>query len=100
MGRLKSRCIANKPQSVYKEKKIVHYNNSNLVDTSKQILNPREVASIMGISMNTVYLWLEANTLPGTRRVGRKWFIMRTALEDWLYNEPEEREVKYERVHR
>jgi excisionase family DNA binding protein len=45
-----------------------------------------EVAKLLGLSVNSVYVAANSGQLPA-RRVGSRWLISRAALEQWM-NEP------------
>ncbi len=42
-----------------------------------------EAAALLGISIATVYRWLEAGTLPGTRLGPRRWQLSRRRILEW-----------------
>jgi excisionase family DNA binding protein len=47
------------------------------------VLTVAETARLLGLSVNTTYVYLADGTIPG-RRVGRRWLISRTRLDAWL----------------
>lgn len=49
-----------------------------------QMLNPREVAEILGIHQKTVHLWLRAGKLEGAKISYRSWRISKTALNNFI----------------
>lgn len=49
-----------------------------------QMLNPRQVAEILGVHQKTVHLWLRLGKLQGTKISYRAWRIPRTALDSFI----------------
>jgi excisionase family DNA binding protein len=49
-----------------------------------QMLNPREVADILGVHQKTVHLWLRTGKLTGVKISYRAWRIPRTALKEFI----------------
>ena len=49
-----------------------------------QMLNPREVAGILGIHQKTVHLWLRLGKLEGVKISYRSWRIPKSALEAFI----------------
>lgn len=49
----------------------------------KSVFNLKEAAVYLGISIPTLVRLLERETIP-YRRVGQRWLIAQTALDDWL----------------
>ena len=49
----------------------------------KAVFNLKEAASYIGISVPTLVRLLGSGAIP-YRRVGQRWLIARSALEDWL----------------
>ncbi len=56
-----------------------------LKQTVKATLTPREVARECGFGVSHTYRLLQESKLPSIR-VGKKFYIPRTALERWLAN--------------
>lgn len=52
-------------------------------DSHKSVFNLKEAAAYLGISMPTLVRLLESGTIP-CRRVGQRWLIARSVLDDWL----------------
>lgn len=52
-------------------------------ENCNSILKSQDVAGILGVSRATVMRWGSAKKIPG-RKVGRDWFVSRSALLDWL----------------
>ena len=48
------------------------------------MLNPREVAEILGIHQKTVHLWLRMGKLEGVKISYRSWRIPKTALNAFI----------------
>jgi len=51
-----------------------------------QMLNPRQVAEILGVHQKTVHLWLRSGRLQGIKISYRAWRIPRAALDDFITN--------------
>lgn len=51
-----------------------------------QMLNPRQVAEILGVHQKTVHLWLRSGRLQGVKISYRAWRIPQTALDSFLAN--------------
>lgn len=51
----------------------------------KEVLNPTEVAGLLGLSEITIYRLVRKGELPG-RKVGRHWRFRKDLLMDWLGN--------------
>lgn len=49
----------------------------------KSAFNLKEAAVCLGISIPTLVRLLESGTIP-YRRVGQRWLIARSVLDDWL----------------
>jgi excisionase family DNA binding protein len=49
-----------------------------------QMLNPKEVADILGVHQKTVHLWLRAGKLTGVKISYRAWRIPRSALKEFI----------------
>jgi excisionase family DNA binding protein len=49
-----------------------------------QMLNPRQVAEILGVHQKTVHLWLRSGKLQGTKISYRAWRIPRSALDSLI----------------
>ena len=49
-------------------------------------IEPAEMASLMGVSVNLVYDGLRRNEIPN-RRVGRRFVVARRRFLSWLENE-------------
>ena len=47
----------------------------------RQLLTPREVAEVLQVHPQTVYLWLRGGRLPGMKIAGTKWRVDWSALE-------------------
>ena len=56
------------------------------MDEKAQMLNPRQVAEILGVHQKTVHLWLRTGRLQGTKISYRAWRIPRTALDSFITN--------------
>jgi excisionase family DNA binding protein len=56
------------------------------MDENTQMLNPRQVAEILGVHQKTVHLWLRTGKLQGTKISYRAWRIPRTALDSFITN--------------
>jgi len=56
------------------------------MDENAQMLNPRQVAEILGVHQKTVHLWLRTGRLQGTKISYRAWRIPRTALDSFITN--------------
>lgn len=50
---------------------------------NKSVFNLQEAATYLGISVPTLVRLLESGTIP-YRRVGQRWLIARSVLDDWL----------------
>jgi len=48
------------------------------------LLNPKQVAEILGIHQKTVHLWLRSGRLKGTKISYRAWRIPRSALNSFI----------------
>ncbi|AGB03487.1 DNA-binding protein, excisionase family [Methanoregula formicica SMSP] len=51
-----------------------------------QMLNPRQVAEILGVHQKTVHLWLRSGRLQGIKISYRAWRIPQSALDTFLSN--------------
>jgi excisionase family DNA binding protein len=51
---------------------------------SSILLNPREVAEILGIHQKTVHLWLRTGKLEGVKISYRSWRIPKKALNEFI----------------
>lgn len=51
-----------------------------------QMLNPRQVAEILGVHQKTVHLWLRSGRLQGIKISYRAWRIPKPALDSFLAN--------------
>ena len=49
-----------------------------------QMLNPRQVAEILGVHQKTVHLWLRSGRLQGVKISYRAWRIPQSALDSFL----------------
>jgi excisionase family DNA binding protein len=49
-----------------------------------QMLNPRQVAEILGVHQKTVHLWLRSGKLQGTKISYRAWRIPRSSLDSFI----------------
>jgi excisionase family DNA binding protein len=54
------------------------------MDDDTQLLNPKQVAEILGIHQKTVHLWLRSGRLKGTKISYRAWRIPRSALNSFI----------------
>jgi len=54
------------------------------MDEDTQMLNPRQVAEILGVHQKTVHLWLRSGRLQGVKISYRAWRIPRTALDSFI----------------
>lgn len=43
----------------------------------------REIATLLHLTTDRVYKWLNDGTMPGYR-IGGGWFVMRDEIRDWL----------------
>lgn len=57
--------------------------------TEKVLLTPLEVAQLLGIPRNALYVRLANNEIPGQLRWGGRWLVRRAVLESWLRGELE-----------
>ena len=48
------------------------------------LLNPRQVAEILGVHKKTVHLWLRSGKLQGTKISYRAWRIPQSALDSFI----------------
>jgi len=48
------------------------------------MLNPRQVAEILGVHQKTVHLWLRSGKLQGTKISYRAWRIPQTSLDSFI----------------
>jgi len=48
------------------------------------MLNPKQVAEILGVHQKTVHLWLRSGRLQGTKISYRAWRIPRSALDAFI----------------
>lgn len=51
-----------------------------------QMLNPRQVAEILGVHQKTVHLWLRSGRLQGIKISYRAWRIPHAALDSFIAN--------------
>jgi|GEM_PF-667618 len=51
---------------------------------NNQMLNPKEVAEILGVHQKTVHLWLRTGKIEGIKISYRAWRIPRTALTEFI----------------
>lgn len=51
-----------------------------------QMLNPRQVAEILGVHQKTVHIWLRSGRLQGVKISYRAWRIPREALDNFIIN--------------
>jgi excisionase family DNA binding protein len=56
------------------------------MDDDTQMLNPKQVAEILGIHRKTVHLWLRSGKLTGTKISYRAWRIPKSALNSFIEN--------------
>ena len=49
-----------------------------------QMLNPRQVAEILGVHQKTIHLWLRSGRLQGVKISYRAWRIPQSALDSFL----------------
>lgn len=52
----------------------------------KAYYTPQEVASILGIRLQTVYALLESHTIPAIR-IKSRWKIIKTVFHEWMKTE-------------
>ena len=57
-----------------------------MTNQSTQVLTPQEVAKILKISVNHVYVQLKTGAIPGFK-LGATWRISRKKFEKWLDGE-------------
>ena len=57
--------------------------NETPTETSKDILNVEEAASLLGVSVKTFNKVLHAEDMPA-RKIGREWKFSRMALIEWV----------------
>ena len=62
-----------------------------------QMLNPKEVAEILGVHQKTVHLWLRTGKIEGTKISYRAWRIPRTSLASFIANNSNAR-LKLEQI--
>jgi len=60
-----------------------------------QMLNPRQVAEILGVHQKTVHLWLRSGKLQGTKISYRAWRIPRSALDSFIESNSNTRLVQH-----
>jgi excisionase family DNA binding protein len=58
-----------------------------------QMLNPKEVAEILGVHQKTVHLWLRTGKIEGTKISYRAWRIPRSALASFIESNSNARSV-------
>jgi excisionase family DNA binding protein len=63
----------------------------------KEILNSREAADFLDVSVETVVREARAGRLPG-RRIGKEWRFSRRVLIEWLARGPTEQDARYRRA--
>jgi len=63
------------------------------------MLNPRQVAEILGVHQKTVHLWLRSGKLQGTKISYRAWRIPRSSLDSFIASNSNMR-LKQQRVQR
>src|SRR5271169_1478554 len=51
---------------------------------NNQMLNPKEVAEILGVHQKTVHLWLRTGKIEGIKISYRAWRIPRSALTEFI----------------
>jgi excisionase family DNA binding protein len=49
-----------------------------------------EAADLLGIGRSLAYTLAQEGTLPGVRRLGRRYVVSKTALDGWLETPPTE----------
>jgi excisionase family DNA binding protein len=54
------------------------------MDDDTRMLNPRQVAEILGVHQKTVHLWLRSGKLKGTKISYRAWRIPQSALDSFI----------------
>ena len=54
----------------------------------EKLLSPKEVASVLSLSVETVYRWIENGTLPAIKVGKRAVRISEKSLKAWLDNQP------------
>lgn len=60
-----------------------------------QMLNPKQVAEILGVHQKTVHLWLRSGRLQGTKISYRAWRISKTALDSFIESNSNTRLIKH-----
>ena len=63
------------------------------------MLNPRQVAEILGVHQKTVHLWLRSGRLQGVKISYRAWRIPQVALDSFLANNSNTRFRQLKREH-
>ena len=53
-------------------------------DENSQMLNPKEVADILGVHQKTVHLWLRTGKMEGIKISYRAWRIPRSSLSNFI----------------
>ena len=53
-------------------------------DENSQMLNPKEVADILGVHQKTVHLWLRTGKIEGIKISYRAWRIPRSTLASFI----------------
>ena len=53
-------------------------------DENSQMLNPKEVADILGVHQKTVHLWLRTGKMEGIKISYRAWRIPRSSLASFI----------------
>ncbi len=62
-----------------------------------QMLNPRQVAEILGVHQKTVHLWLRSGRLQGVKISYRAWRIPQSALDSFLASNSNIRSRQYQK---
>ena len=44
----------------------------------------KETAALLGIGISLTYELAHRNELPGIRRIGHRWVVVRRVFDDWL----------------
>lgn len=59
-----------------------------LMNENLELLNCEEFAKLLGIKVNTVYVWLCKKRLPDSiyRKLGRKPIFIKSAVNEWILN--------------
>ncbi|MDD1685685.1 helix-turn-helix domain-containing protein [Methanoregula sp.] len=68
------------------------------MDENTQLLNPKQVAEILGVHQKTVHLWLRSGKLEGTKISYRAWRIPKAALDSFITRNTNIRSLQHTRL--